>query len=174
MQATAMTLEPGADGRPAPGQYLTFHLADEVYGVSLLDAREIIAHGQLTSVPMTAPCIAGVINLRGSVVPVVDLACRFGVRARAPSRRTSIVIFELRDGDDVVPVGAVVDAVSAVLEVQADQISPAPAFGTDVRTDFVAGMARVDRRQLVLLDVARVLAVEELAAFAQTPEDARA
>ena len=138
-----------------------------MFAVGILHIKEIIEYGTPTTVPMMPGFIRGVINLRGAVVPVVDLASRFGGAPSDVTRRTCIVIVELaaEDGETRV-LGVVVDAVSAVLEIAAADIEPAPSFGTRIRTDFIAGMAKVNGRFVILLDVDRVLSMEEMAVLA--------
>ena len=149
-----------------PSQYLTFTLGAEMFAIGILHIKEIIEYGALTAVPMMPGFIRGVINLRGAVVPVIDLASRFGGHASEITRRTCIVIVELQlDEGDTRVLGAVVDAVSAVLEIDGAQIEPAPSFGTRIRTDFIAGMAKVNGKFVILLDVDRVLSMDEMAAL---------
>jgi purine-binding chemotaxis protein CheW len=153
----------GAD----PGQYLTFTLGAEMFAIGILHIKEIIEYGTLTAVPMMPSFVRGVINLRGAVVPVIDLASRFGGAPSAVTRKTCIVIVELHLADGATRVlGAVVDAVSAVLEIIRADIEPAPSFGTRIRTDFIAGMAKVNGRFVILLDVDRVLSMDEMTALA--------
>ena len=153
-----------------PSQYLTFTLGAEMFAIGILHIKEIIEYGQLTAVPMMPGFIRGVINLRGAVVPVVDLASRFGGQPGEITRRTCIVIVELQlsDGETRV-LGAVVDAVSAVLDIAASDIEPAPAFGTRIRTDFIAGMAKVNNKFVILLDTDRVLSMDEMTALSGVP-----
>ncbi|MGE5493403.1 MAG: chemotaxis protein CheW, partial [Actinomycetota bacterium] len=125
--------------------------------------REIIEYGQVTEVPMTPPFIRGVINLRGAVVPVVDLAVRFGRAARDITRRTCIVIVEVDSPKGSQEMGIVVDAVSEVLEIPATDIEPPPEFGAKLRIDFIKGMGKVGGQFVVLLDVNRVLSMDEVA-----------
>lgn len=145
------------------GQYLTFALAQELFAVDIHAVREIIEYGHLTSVPMMPPSILGVINLRGAVVPVIDLGLRFGGSATSIGPRTCIVILEIATGDGLRVIGMVVDAVSEVLELSAEQIEPAPSFGNRIRADFIRGMGKLDERLVVLLDVGRVLSDDEIA-----------
>ena len=149
------------------GQYLTFQLAGEVYAINILDIREIIEFGNLTAVPMTPSFIGGVINLRGSVVPVVNLAIRFGEEATKTTKRTSIIIVEVGDAEDKAEMGVIVDAVNEVLEIEADQIVPPPAFGASIRTDFISGMGRVGGSLMILLEVDHVLSIDELSEVAE-------
>lgn len=154
-------------------QFLTFELGSEIYAINILHIREIIEYGNLTQVPMVPRFIAGVINLRGSVVPVIDLAIRFGKPATEITKRTSIVIIELTEADQALEIGIMVDIVNEVLEIEDDQIEPAPSFGASIRTDFIAGMGKVDDKFLILLDVERVLSIDELSAVMeiQVPTD---
>ncbi len=155
------------DNKAESKQFLTFQLAGEVYGVDILDIREIIDYGNLTSVPMMPEFIAGVINLRGAVVPVVSLASRFGQAPTEINKRTSIVIIEVREGDTTSEMGIIVDTVNEVMDIQPEDIVVPPAFGTKIRTDFIRGMARVNGRLLILLDVSHVLSVDELSLVEQ-------
>lgn len=147
----------------AASQYLTFTLGQELFAVDIHAVREIIEYGHLTSVPMMPPSILGVINLRGAVVPVIDLGLRFGGNATAIGPRTCIVILEITMGDGLQVIGMVVDAVNEVLDFNADQIEPPPSFGNRIRADFIRGMGKLGDRLVVLLDVGRVLSVDEIA-----------
>ena len=143
-------------------QYLTFHLAGEEYAVGILQVKEIIAYGTLTTVPQTPPSIRGVINLRGSVVPVVDLALKFGLSASAVTNRTCIVIVEVNlDGEPTV-MGIVADSVSQVVDLSAHDILPAPSFGTQVRMNFLQGMGKAGARFVLILNIDKVLSSMEL------------
>lgn len=144
-------------------QYLAFTLNGEVFAIDILQIREIIEYGTLTEVPMMPDTIRGVINLRGQVVPVIDLSARFGRGTSRVARRTCIVIVELPLDDGRQVLGVMVDAVNEVLEIPAADIEPAPCFGARIRTDFIAGMGRVGERFVIILDVARVFSVDELA-----------
>lgn len=148
-------------------QYLTFLLGQENFGVSILRIKEIIECGKLTTVPMMPDFIRGVINLRGSVVPVIDLASRFWQRATPLNKRTCIIIIEAGDADEAQDVGIMVDAVNEVLEIAPSDIEPAPAFGAKVRTDFISGMGKIGEAFVILLDVNRVLSMDDLATLAQ-------
>lgn len=157
----------------APQQYLTFTLGGEMLAVAILNVKEIIEYGTLTEIPMMPLFIRGVINLRGAVVPVVDLSRRFGGEASVVGRRTCVVILELcQDDGERQVIGVIVDAVNAVLDIAPDAIEPPPSFGTSVRPDFVRGMGRVKDRFVVILDVQRTLSVAELNALRDLPETA--
>ncbi|WP_145012456.1 chemotaxis protein CheW [Pseudomonas oryzihabitans] len=148
-------------------QHLTFVVKGETYAVDTLAVREIIEFGQLTQVPLMPACIRGVINLRGAVVPVVDLEARFGGAPTRVGPRTCIVILEVSNAEDTQVLGVVVDAVSEVLEIAAADIRPAPAFGSRLAPHFIAGMVKSAEGFVTLLDVTRVLDVAELASLAQ-------
>lgn len=147
--------------------YLAFRLANAVYAIDILRIREIVEYTPPTVVPMMPPTVRGVINLRGSVVPVIDLAIRFGQAPTGVGKRTCVVIVEVERAGATHVLGLLVDGVNAVLEIPEHDIEPAPAFGTRIDSDFIAGMARQDGRFLVVLDVARVLSIDEMAVVAQ-------
>ncbi len=147
-------------------QYLTFMLGDEMFAIGILCIREIIEYGHLTEVPMTPPFIRGVINLRGAVVPVLDLARRLGREARENTKRTCIVIVEIDSPRGTHEMGVVVDTVSEVLEIPPQDIEPPPEFGGYIRTDFICGMAKVNGEFIVLLQLASVISLEEVAVVA--------
>jgi len=146
-----------------PSQYLTFSLAGEMFGVGILNVKEIIEFGNLTEIPMMPAFIRGVINLRGSVVPVIDLSARFGGKSAAAGRRTCIVIVEVADEDTRHDIGIMVDAVSEVLEIPGREIEPPPSFGARIRADFIFGMGKVAGKFVILLNIDQVLSVEEIA-----------
>lgn len=152
------------------GQYLTFVLHHEIFAIGILAIKEIIEFGQVTSVPMMPDFIRGVINLRGSVVPVIDLASRFGQGESSPGRRTCIVIIEICHDDACQDIGIMVDAVNEVLEIDAAQIEPPPSFGTQIKTAFISGMGRMNNRFIIILNLAQVLSIEEMSALAGVAE----
>ena len=143
-------------------QYLTFMLGSEVFAIGILSIKEIIDYGQLTEVPMTPACVRGVINLRGSVVPVMDMAVLFGKTAKAVTKRTCIVIVETQQAGEREDVGVVVDAVNAVLDIPAADVEPPPAFGANINSDFIQGLGKVDGKFVILLNADRVLAFEQM------------
>ena len=143
-------------------QYLTFMLGREVFAVSILRIKEIIEYGQLTVVPMMPEFIRGVINLRGAVVPVMDLMARFGQDSSALSKRTCVVILEIELEGETQDVGILVDAVNEVLEIAGSEVEPAPRFGTNIRADFISGMGKVNGRFVIILDLNRVVSSGEL------------
>jgi purine-binding chemotaxis protein CheW len=156
--------------RAEQAQYLSFLLAGEEYAVGILRVREIIEYDTLTLLPSAPPQIRGIINLRGSVVPVVDLAVQFGLEARPVTRRTCIVIVELETDGERTVMGLLADAVSQVIELRPDEIEPPPPFGTRVRMDHLVGMGRNGRKFVLILDIDRLLAGEALETVAGAAE----
>ena len=147
------------------GKYLTFKLAEEDYGISLLKVREIIGMMPITSVPRTPEFVKGVINLRGKVIPVTDLRLRFGMSESTYTDRTCIIVVEIRTATNTVQMGVVVDAVTEVLPVREEEIEPAPEFGASVDTRYILGMANMEGAVKILLDIDRVLTAEEIVAL---------
>ena len=148
-------------------QYLTFSLHGEMFAVGILNVKEIIEYGNLTEIPMMPSFIRGVINLRGAVVPVIDLSCRFGNQITEVGKRTCNVIVEVQEGDFRHDIGIMVDAVSEVIEIAAKDIEPPPSFGAKIRADFIAGMGKVAGKFVIILNIMKVLSVEEIAMLAQ-------
>lgn len=159
-------------------QYLTFSMAGEEYAVNILKVKEIIEYDTLTKVPGTPPAIRGVINLRGNVVPVVDLALRFGLTPNPITKRSCIVIVEAELGGERAVMGVLADSVSEVLALASSDIEPPPAFGTRVKVDLLAGMGKIGKKFVLLLDIDRVLGGLDLdasgAAVAEGGNEARA
>lgn len=153
--------------------YLTFLLAGEEYAVRVRQAREILEYQPVTTVPTTPGWIRGVMNLRGGVVPVVDLAVKFGLPPTAVTKRTCIVVVEVDLEGEAAVMGVMADAVSQVLDLKPESIEKPPAFGTRVHVDYLVGMTRVGERLALVLDVDRVLSAEELMAAAQAPDASR-
>ena len=152
-----------------PQQYLTFMLGGEMFSINILRIKEIIWYTSMTEVPMMPPCIRGVINLRGAVVPVMDLSARFGKPSTPVTKSSCIVIMEIDtpgegEGQNM---GIVVDAVQAVLEIATADIEPAPTFGAKIRSDFIEGIAKVNGKFVILLNINQVLSTQEVAAMGQ-------
>jgi purine-binding chemotaxis protein CheW len=144
------------------GKYLTFTLAGEEYGIGILKIKEIIGMMPITSVPQTPPFVKGVINLRGKVIPVVDLRLRFAMEAIDYNDRTCIIVVEIGgQGADIV-IGIVVDSVSEVLNIKSEDIEDTPAFGTTLNTDYILGMAKMEGRVKILLDIDAVLSQDDI------------
>lgn len=168
-----MRAEQKADMADERQQYLTFLLGGEAFAIGILGIKEIIEYGQLTTVPMMPGFVRGVVNLRGAVVPVVDMAVRFGRNPTEITRRTCVVIIETEAGGEKQDIGVIVDAVNAVMDIPDSEIEPAPTFGAKIRADFIGGMGKVDGKFVIILDVDRVLSFDEMAALAGI-DDAKA
>lgn len=147
------------------GKYLTFTLANEEYGIGILKIKEIIGMQPITSVPQTPAYVKGVINLRGKVIPVVDLRRRFDMEAADYTERTCIIVVEIAGQSATIMIGIVVDSVSEVLNMKAAQIEDTPTFGMTLDTDYIQGMAKIEGGVKILLDIDRVLAPEEIEAM---------
>lgn len=155
-----------ADLGPAM-QYLTYSLGDEVFAMDIRAVREIIQYGAMTAVPLMPEFVRGVINLRGQVVPVIDLQSRLGRTVAKVGKKTCIIIFDAsRDGEKV-ELGLMVDSVSEVVEIPDAHIEPAPQFGASIRRDFIRGMGKVDGEFIVILEPERALDIEDMAALAE-------
>jgi purine-binding chemotaxis protein CheW len=143
-------------------QYLTFRLDDEVFALDVGQVREILDFTTITKIPQTPDFMRGVINLRGSVVPVVDLRLKFGMGSTEKTVNTCIVVVEVELGGERTILGALADAVQEVIELEPSQIEPAPRIGTRLKTEFLKGMGKRDNRFLMLLDIDKVFTTEEL------------
>jgi len=144
------------------GKYLTFTLADEEYGIGILKIKEIIGMMPITTVPQTPDFVKGVINLRGKVIPVMDLRLRFGIEAIEYTERTCIIVVEIEGESGTVLIGIVVDSVSEVLNIKGEEIEDTPTFGTKLNTDYILGMAKMEGGVKILLDIDRVLSREDI------------
>ena len=169
---TSETKRPGAPAATPTAaqdkQYLTFLLGGEMFSIGILSIKEIIWYANLTEVPMMPACIRGVINLRGAVVPVMDLSNRFGKPSTPVVKSTCIVIVEVPNAEgEQQAMGVVVDSVQAVLEIPTSEIEPAPSFGAKIRPDFIEGIAKVNGKFVILLNVNRVLSMEEISQMGQ-------
>jgi len=143
-------------------KYLTFRVDGDDYGTDIDNIKEIIEYGTMTRVPLTPPQIRGVSNLRGKVIPIIDLAVRLNKTVHDITNRTCIIIVELLDGDETMDIGFVVDEVDEVMDIHTDQIELAPQFGTDIRSDFITGIGQVNSQFVVLLSLDEVLSIHEL------------
>jgi purine-binding chemotaxis protein CheW len=147
-----------------PGaQYLTFFLGQEVFAMDIRSVREIIQYGAITMVPLMPEFVRGVINLRGAVVPVIDLQSRFGRATAQVAKKTCIIIFDTVSEDEKVSLGLMVDAVSEVIDILDADIEPPPQFGTTLDRDFIRGMGKVGGQFIVILEPERALNVEDMA-----------
>ncbi len=145
------------------GKYLTFMLVNEEYGIGILKIKEIIGMMPITTVPQTPEFVKGVINLRGKVIPVIDLRLRFGMEPIDYTERTCIIVVEIQGQTGTVLIGSVVDTVSEVLTIKGEDIEDTPTFGTKLDTDYILGMAKVEGGVKILLDIDQVLNTEEIA-----------
>jgi purine-binding chemotaxis protein CheW len=157
-----MVAQPGSDApmvaEAKAGKYLTFVLAGEGYGLEILGVREIMGMMDITSIPRTPDFVRGVMNLRGKVIPVIDLRLRFGMEAGEVTEQTCIIVVDICDSE----VGIVVDEVHEVLDIAAEDIEGPPSFGVEAETNFIMGMGKADDKVTILLDIARVLTGEDL------------
>jgi purine-binding chemotaxis protein CheW len=152
-------------------RFLTFHIDDVVYGVNIEGIREILEFHTVTAIPMAPKFIRGVLNLRGSVVPIIDLAVRLGKEPAEDTNRTCIIVVEVKDEDESIEIGFIVDSVDEVLGLNEEDIEPSPSFGVDIRTDFIDGMGRKNEDFVVLLGLETVFSIEELSQFGVSMKD---
>lgn len=143
-------------------QYLTFRLDTEIYAMDVGQVREILEFSSVTKVPQTPDFMRGVINLRGKVVPVVDMRLKFGLSETVKTVNTCIVVTEVNFADESMILGALVDSVQEVIELEPDQIEPAPRMGSRLKTDFIKGIGKLEDRFIIILDVDRVFSADEL------------
>jgi len=163
MNRTAIEMQRATDvGPEREGKYLTFALAQEEYGLGILKVREIIGYMDVTALPQTPHYVKGVINLRGQVIPVVDLRAKFGMEAVELTDETCIIVVEIAQHQRKSSTGIIVDRVQEVLDIDGGDIEAAPQFDASVRTDFILGMAKVGESVKILLDIDRVLGGEAL------------
>jgi purine-binding chemotaxis protein CheW len=152
-------------------QYLTFQLDEEVFAIDVANVREILEYNSVTRVPRSPEYMRGVINLRGSVVPVFDMRLKFGMTGTQKTINTCTVVVEVSyEGEDVI-IGALVDSVQEVFELEADQIEPAPKIGTHLRTEFIRGMGKRDETFIIILDIDKVFSIEEITSIQEMTEE---
>ncbi len=144
-------------------QYLTFQLGEEVFGLDVSHVREILEVTTVTKVPKTPDYMRGVINLRGSVVPVLDMRLKFGLTRTEKTVNTCIIVVEVSFEDESTIIGALVDSVQEVFELEPEQIEPAPKIGTQLKTEFIKGMGKKDDHFIIILNIDKVFSSEELA-----------
>ncbi|MGC8718850.1 MAG: chemotaxis protein CheW [Thermodesulforhabdaceae bacterium] len=166
-QAAAQVLEQAEVSirRAKAGKYLTFRLGNEEYGIEILKVKEIIGMMPITPIPQTPQYIKGVINLRGKVIPVIDLRLRFQMEEVPYNERTCIIVVEVKLANEPISIGIVVDAVSEVSQIKEEEIEATPSFGTSLDTSYILGMAKTDNSVKILLDIDQVLTQEELASL---------
>ena len=170
MQSAAVHQDEGQAMADLAGKYLTFRLGGEDFGLKILKVQEIIGMQEITAIPRTPAFVRGVINLRGKVIPVIDLRLRFGMEPAEVSRKTCIIVVQVAAESGEVIMGIVVDEVSEVMEIEGGQIEPAPSFGSRMDTTFILGMAKTEDAVKILLDLDQVLSRRELAGFVQAQE----
>jgi len=154
----------GVAGITETVQYLTFKLADEIFAVDVAKVREILDFSTVTKVPQTPDFMRGVINLRGSVVPVVDMRLKFGMTATVKTVNTCIIVMEIMLENETAVVGALADSVQEVLELEPENIEPAPRIGTKLNTDFLVGMGKHNESFIMILNIDKVFTLDELSA----------
>ena len=156
-------------------QYLSFKLGEEIFAINVSQVREILDVIAITKVPQTPDFMQGVINLRGSVVPVMDMRLKFGMAATVRTVNTCIIVMEVTHGGESLVLGALADSVQEVLDLEPDQIEPAPRIGTRLRKEFIKGMGKHDERFIILLDIDQIFCIDELDlignAFADNHQD---
>jgi purine-binding chemotaxis protein CheW len=152
-------------------QYLTFQLGEDVFAVDVFHVREILEFTTVTKVPRTPDYMRGVINLRGGVVPVLDMRLKFGLSQTEKTVDTCIIVVEVFFEDESTVIGALVDSVQEVLELEPDQIEPAPRIGTQLKTEFIKGMGKRDDRFIILLDIDKIFSSEELIMAQEVEEE---
>jgi len=152
-------------GKKLAGKYLTFKLGDEEYGLEILKVQEIIQMQTVTHVPRTPDYVRGVINLRGKVIPVVDLRKKFGMPAAEDTDRTCIIVVQIAHNDSKVVMGTIIDEVKEVLDIKAENIEETPSFGASIDTQFILGMGKIGQSVKILLDIDKVMSVKEISAI---------
>ncbi len=155
----------------ASAQYLTFMLADGVFAMDIATVREIIQHCQMTTVPLMPAFVRGVMNLRGAVVPVIDLQARLGKPNAVVGKKTCVVIFDVQREGERVELGLMVDSVSEVIEIPPAEIEPPPQFGSIIKRDFIRGMGKVDGKFVIILDPERALNVDDMTALVERSQE---
>ncbi len=145
------------------GQYLTFKLEEEIFALDIAKVREVLDYTSITKVPQTPDFMLGVINLRGSVVPVVDMRLKFGMTRTEKTVNTCIIIVEIDIEDEVTIIGALADSVQEVMDLEPDQIEPPPRIGTRLKTKFIRGMGKRDEQFIIILDIDKAFSSDELA-----------
>ena len=167
MSTETSTLVAGLGSTEASQQYLTFSLGDEVFAMDIRTVREIIQHASMTVVPLMPDFVRGVINLRGAVVPVIDLQSRFGRSHSAVGKKTCIVIFDASSQGESQVLGLMVDAVSEVIDISESRIEPTPSFGTSITREFIRGMGKVDNDFIPIIETDKALSMDDMAAIVE-------
>ncbi len=155
-------------GQQLAGKYLTFRLAEEEYGLEILKVQEIIQMQAVTKVPRTPEYVRGVINLRGKVIPVIDLRKKFGLPSVADTEKTCIIVVQLTQGSGKLVMGIIIDEVKEVLDIKADNIEETPSFGASINTEFILGMGKIGHSVKILLDIDKVMSAKEMSEIRKT------
>ncbi len=162
MERTTTTMNHEAQTASRQGKYLTFSLSNEEYGIGIIQIKEIMGMMPVTSIPQTPEFVKGVINLRGKVIPVVDLRVRFGMEPTEFADKTCIIVVEIEGKVNEMVIGIIVDSVSEVLNINEDDIEGAPPFGVNLNTSYILGMAKTEGGVKILLDIDCVLTSDEI------------
>jgi purine-binding chemotaxis protein CheW len=165
IQSAGSTLQELSVGEKLAGKYLTFKLALEEYGLEILKVQEIIQMQSITRVPRTPDYVRGVINLRGKVIPVVDLRKKFLLDVCTDTEKTCIIVVQISTQETVVVMGIIIDEVKEVLDIKAEDIENTPSFGSNISTDFILGMGKVNGTVKILLDIDKILSSSEVSAI---------
>lgn len=150
------------------GKYLTFRLAEEEYGLEILKVQEIIQMQAVTKVPRTPDYVRGVINLRGKVIPVIDLRKKFGIASVDDTEQTCIIVVQISQGEQKIVMGIIIDEVKEVLDIKAENIEETPSFGASIDTQFILGMGKIGNNVKILLDIDKVMSSKELTEIRKT------
>lgn len=169
-ELTRAVVDQGQAAQEEAAQFLTFVLGEELYGVDILRVQEIMGWNPVTRIPNTPEYLRGVLNLRGSIVPILDLRMRFDMEQADYTPTTVVIVLSVQQGNEERTLGVVVDGVSDVINVPAENIKPAPDFGTAVNTEFIDGLATVEEQMVMLLDIDKLLSIEELEQLEQLGE----
>ena len=156
------------DNNISANQYFTFMLNKEIYGININRIREVLEFSQITKVPKTPKYMKGVINLRGGVVPVIDIKSKFNMGDTEKTIETCIIILEIEIEDETTMIGALADSVQEVIDIEDDEIEPAPKIGTSINTDFIKGMGKKNDQFIILLDTDQVFSSDELSVIEET------
>ncbi len=169
MSGATATLEKSDVGQQLAGKYLTFKLAEEEYGLEILKVQEIIQMQAVTHVPRTPDYVRGVINLRGKVIPVIDLRAKFGLDASEDTEKTCIIVVQIDHGTaGIITMGIIIDEVKEVLDILAENIEETPSFGASINTEFILGMGKIGTSVKILLDIDKVMSVKEVSEIRKT------
>ncbi len=161
-ESATVTIEKSTVGQKLAGKYLTFRLANEEYGLEILKVQEIIRMQAVTRVPRTPDYVRGVINLRGKVIPVIDLRKKFGLESAQDTEKTCIIVVQIASGDGKVVMGIIIDEVKEVLDIKAENIEETPSFGASIDTQFIMGMGKIGQSVKILLDIDKVMSAREI------------